>query len=228
MKNQMNSPLTIPPEILCLKDVTMTGKAILAMYTSNPTAKDFELVQILGFSLLGLKKAKVRLMEMKLLKSTASGYHVILPNAINKVSPNQITEKGNEVTALPKVKSVEEIISSHNSTMKSLRENLPVHASTLLMVTQETLRQIQSDLPECSGKDVLVKGFTTRCDAFFALDYVFENLPVKHHRDADHLIAHAKPEQLAKLRASIELARLTGGMPTLLLAELSCCFGKRA
>jgi len=72
------------------------------------------------------------------------------------------------------------------------------------------MRQIQSDVPEGPGKDALLANFTTRSNAFVALNFVSKNLPKQHQADFDNLIAKATPKQLARLRTLIERSQLAG------------------
>jgi len=75
----IESPLTVPPAILGLADVTASEKLLLALYAAEPDARNYRALKVLGMGESGLKKIKRRLLAKGLLLSKATGYQVVVP-----------------------------------------------------------------------------------------------------------------------------------------------------
>jgi hypothetical protein len=228
--NSNNDTLSVPPAVLALVDVTASEKLLLALYAAEPQARNYRALKVLGVGPSGLKKIKRRLIAKGLLRSTINGWKVLVPGLTpapdeaggHLVSKSDAIEKVNKVAPLTKMKPLEETLREYED-MLAFLTNQPggTHSKTLLWLTRRALAEVESTLPDCPLKAKLVATLTTRCDAFLGLGYAHRNLPRKYHLDFDRLIFSATPEQLAKLRVGIEHAQLTGGKPTLLLAELT-------
>ncbi len=130
-------------------------------------------------------------------------------------------DKGNKV-ALRKVKTACEIVREFTRTVQSITSQAGGYLpATLRHIAETTLRELKSYLPDGPLKAALVKALTMRAGAFLATDHVATNLPREHHGECDKLIAGASAGQLAKPLATVERAKLAGGKPALLLAQLS-------
>jgi hypothetical protein len=229
MKENENQ-LTIPPAILALKDVTASEKMLLALYVCEPRATNFRALQVLGVGLSGLKKIKKRLLTRGLIKSTASGYRILVPGLTSEsdtggghlVTNSRGLENRHKVAPLRKVKTSEQIVREYQKAWDWVEESLSsgegCYSSTMLRIVKDAL-DATNDLPDGPEKDALLTYFTPRHDAFLALNFGLENLPPSQHRKIDRLIARATHEELATLRTRIEHVKLAGQDPRPLLQE---------
>lgn len=222
--------LNIPPAILAMEDVTASEKLLLALYLMEPKTRNSRALKILSVGESGLKKIKRRLLSKGLVRPTADGWNVLVPGLMpesgeaggHKVSKSDALEKENKVAPLRKVRSLGEIVRDYQNWMEELDDRPEgTHVQHRLEMTEETLREIQSDVPASPEKEKAVAWIIKHCDAWFSAAYVVDNLPRKHHNELLRLIFKATAEQRAKLRQCIEQNQLTGAKPTLLLAQLS-------
>jgi hypothetical protein len=230
MTANTNVPLNIPPAILSLTDVTASEKLLLALYLMEPKTRNSRALKVLNVGESGLKKIKRRLLSKGLVRPTGDGFKVLVPGLMpesgeaggHKVPTSDAIEKKHKVAPLRKVRSLGEILRDYQNWMEELDDRPEgTHVEHLLDMTEATLREIQSDVAASPTKEIAVAWIIKHRDAWFSVAYVVDNLPRKHHNEFLRLIRHASAEQRAKLRQRIEQAQLTGGKPTLLLAQLS-------
>lgn len=229
--NTKDTALNIAPAILSLTDVTASEKLLLALYVLEPKARNSRALKVLSVGESGLKKIKRRLLSKGLVRPTADGFKVLVPGLMpepeeaggHKVSESDAIEKKDKVAPrLRKVRSLGEILRDYQNWIEELDDRPEgTHVHHRLEMTEETLREIQSDVPASPEKELVVAWIIKHCDAWFTMAHVIDNIPRKHHRELLRLICKATAEQRAKLRQRIEQAQLTGAKPTLLLEELT-------
>jgi hypothetical protein len=231
LKNALDKPLSIPPAILALNDVTTSSKMLLALYVADASTKNYRALRVLGVSPSGLKKIKRRLIAQGLLRLTVKGYEVVVPGlattqagegghivAKSESPPNQ------EKVALTvrKIASLEEImIECLGSIRESLDSPEGFYYETLLMVLRLTMGRIRSDVPEGRERENALVWLTARSNEFVACKFVSHHCPEKFHRKLGHLIYNAPPEQLSHLANLIGQGQLADKNPTLLLSYLA-------
>lgn len=232
MKTNEN-PLTIPPAILGLTDVTASEKMLLALYAASPDATNYRALKVLGVGLSGLKKMKRRLFTKGLLKSTATGYQTLVPGLTpdadaaggHLVANSGGIENENKVAPPParlkKEQSLVEIWDNHVEVYaQALR--FGTYPATLEMLSQKFLDFVTSEVPpDCPARDKALANLTARRDYWFAASYIDDNYPRNSRRKYAMVIGRATPEELAAFRTAVGQAKLNGTKPVLLLEQLT-------
>ena len=233
MSINRNEPLSIPPAILALNDVTASEKMLLALYVAEPRAINFRALQVLGVGSSGLKKIKHRLLTKGLLKLTATGYQTLVPGFMpapeetegHFVSNSECAEKCDKVAPAParlaKERSPVEIWDRYVA-MYAQALRFGSFPDALEMLSQNFLDFATKEVPlDWPGRDKTLTALTARRDYWFAASYISDNLPRDSQRKLGKVIGRATPEQLAALRTGIEQAKLKGIKPALLLEQFS-------
>ena len=98
------------------------------------------------------------------------------------------------------------------------------HPSFIYHELESLIARVESELSDGPVRKAILESVIQRRDWYFAAQYCLRELPNKHHRQANLILNHASPGQLAQFRERVTAAQLTANVPRL-LAE---CFAPPA
>lgn len=213
--------LTIPGEILSLRDVMAAPKMLLTLYARDPQARNEPLAAELGLSLSGLKKARQQLIAAGLLAQRDGGYAPEVPGIIYTEAggkghfvPDLEARKSVETVAT-KFQTIPEIVIACDQLVAQFCQ-LPDCAPAVMEQFYAKARQrILTEFPESSlQRDHAVSYLTERANFFFAGYYVFKNCRVrKQRREHFKVIFNATAAQLQRFRERAEPLLFNHGGP---------------
>ena len=204
--------LTIPGEILSLRDVMAAPKLILTLYARSPLVRNEPLAAELGLSLSGLKKARQQLIAAGLLVQSDGGYAPEVPGIIF----TEAGGKGHFVPDLEARKGVEKVTTKFRSIPDIVNDcdrlvaqfcQLPDCAPAVMeQFCAEARQRILNDFPDASPqRDHAVNYLTERANLFFAGHYVLKNCRVRKQRlECFKVIGKATAAQLQIFRERAE------------------------
>lgn len=213
--------LPVPEEILRTKYLKASEKVLLAFFTANPSSTNERVLATLGLSSSGLKKLKSGLLRKRVLISTGTGFTIRLPgyvlvrdsNGGHFISEPDAAKTGYKVaTPAPKLTPAADIFDAWAiRDKKLLRPGTPF--GELQSYTAKMLRRVESESPDSPEREVALRRMKQKEDFYFALQFVYENIPRRHEPHYTKLICNGTPEQLAAFRERVEGMTLAGGLP---------------
>ena len=216
--------LTVPGEILSLRDVMAAPKLILTLYARNSQASTGETAAELNLSLSGLKKARNQLLIAGLLVRRDDGYAPQVPGLVFTEDGGKghfvpdLAARQNDKKVAVKLQSMEEIIVDCERIVAKFSKLDDCAPAVMQQFYMDAGQQILAGFPDSSpGKDIALAYLKERENRFSAAQYVFDHCRVRKQRlEFFKLIGKADAEQLQVFRDRAETSRITAGSsPTL-------------
>ncbi len=213
------TPLLVPAELLEIKYLLASEKIILACYFANPSATNESVLTTLGLSSSGLKKLKRGLLEKRVLVQINDGYAIRLPGHVvvrdlqggHFISESEAAKTGNIVTMpAPKLALPADIYAEWLRYIKYLRGMRDTQFGELQSYTSKMIRRVENESPDSPERQVALTRMKQSENFYFALQFVYENIPRKHEANYMKLVVNGTPEQLAAFRERAEGMTLAG------------------
>jgi len=213
------TPLLVPAELLDIKHLLTSEKLVLACYVSNPSITNECLLATLGLSLSGLKKLKQGLRQKNVLVPSDNGHVVRLPGLVlvrdseggHFISESDAAQSGHKVALpAPKLTPAAEIYAEWLRYIKYLRGMRDTQFGELQSYTSKMIRRVENESPDSPEREVALTRMKQKENLYFALQFVYENIPRKHEANYMKLVVNGTPEQLAAFRERVEGMTLAG------------------
>jgi len=221
--------IVIRAEILDVKGFNATDKFLLAVYAQSPNDSNAQVMERLGLSRAGLKKARLRLLNLGALTKTSAGYRINVPGLVyletpdgrHLVSEQEARENGQIVApVVRKVITLDDIIGEWNSLYASLTCDGDCAPAVLQWLAADCIKQLE-EVSASRERDRFLS-FLKDCENFyFAGQFIYDHCRVKAERTKHfQTIGKATPDQLAAFREKAEGMALAGIAPKKLLGYL--------
>ena len=221
--------IVIRAEILDVKGFNATDKFLLAVYAQSPNDSNAQVMERLGLSRAGLKKARLRLLNLGALTKTSAGYRINVPGLVyletpdgrHLVSEQEALENGQIVApVVRKVITLDDIIGEWNRLYDSLTCEGDCAPAVLQWSAADCIKQLEKEVPASRERDHFLNFLKCRENIYFAGQFIFDHCRVKAERTKHfQTIGKATPDQLATFRDKAEGMLLAGIAPKKLLGN---------
>ncbi|HPY32017.1 MAG TPA: hypothetical protein PLT00_15805 [Verrucomicrobiota bacterium] len=166
-----------------------------------------------------MKKLKNTLLERQVLIASNEGYTIRLPGHVlvpDSQGSHFVTEseaiKNGYKTALPTPRLVPalDLCKEWAHHIKYLRTLHDIEFGWLQEYTEKMRKRVEVESPDGSERDQALALMKANEDRYFALQYVYENIPRKHEAEYRKQVDKGTPEQLADFRERVEGMSLAG------------------
>ena len=218
----------IRAEILEMKDFSASEKFLLTVYANNPAATNEQVMQALGLSRAGVKKARHRLLNVGALTKTGDGNRIHVPGLVYTERPegggqyvpeNEVAHpEQSTANAVRKVVSVEAVWNERWQLIQSLTKFGNCAPAVLQQVTEQSIKQLMEELPDSPERTRAISLMKQDENLFFAGQFICDHCSRRAKRiEYFKTLGRATSEAVAAFRERVEGAQLAGIAPQRLL-----------